>query len=87
MGGQSGHHAPLCAGLLAPRDLSLGVKSCSQDYWRGSQGRDLVICKLLLHFYSFDLQKEPTSEARYCVIKILKVVLGPEVSTAWGYLV
>ena len=25
MGGQSGHHAPLCAGLSAPRGLSLDV--------------------------------------------------------------
>ena len=87
MVGQSGHHAPLCAGLSAPHDRPLGVSLVHKITGGEARGKIWSSVILLLHFYSFDLQKELTSEAKYCVIKILKVVLGPEVSTPWGYLV
>ena len=45
--------------------------------------------EICLHFYFFDLWKEPTRQAKYSVIRsvLLKTVLGLEVSRAWGCLV
>ena len=47
-----------------------------------SQGRDPVICQSV--FYFFDLQKEPTGQAKYHVIKRFEKCAGAEVSRAQG---
>ena len=45
MGGQSGHHAPLCAGLSVPYDLPLGV-SLVHTVWSHSLFTRLLEGKL-----------------------------------------
>ena len=86
MGGQSGHHAPLCAGLSAPHDLPLGVSLVHKI--TGGEAREEIWSSVNYFFISTPLIYRKNRQARQgFVIKILKVVLGPEVSTAWGYLV